>query len=61
MHVPKKTQSLVAHVFVVEWSHFKHRRSQAERENAGIPATNLSVGFSDFGVGTMLSHAWGQV
>ena len=48
MHVPKKTPPLSVHRFVAEWSQVKHRHSQAERENAGAHATNLSVGFSDF-------------
>ena len=35
-HVPKKTPPSSIYRFVAEWSHVKHRRSQAERENAGV-------------------------
>jgi hypothetical protein len=51
MHLPKKTPLLLVYRFVAEWSDVKHRRSQAERENAGVQDTNLSAGFSDFGDG----------
>jgi len=51
MPVSTKTPPLSTHRFVAEWSRVKHWHSQAERENVGMPTTNLSVGFGDFGGG----------